>query len=139
MDGENKPQDLESVREFVRSVAMSLPPSDFGSTRAINAMADAIIARDKRMRQDGSDADLRTALDDLVEVAEIAMQREGGEGYWAIENARKALAAASAIDTTLRDAIQLAVADASFHLQQYRPHVLDALKSALAATKPGPQ
>ena len=35
----------EELRDFVRSVAHSIPPSDFGSTRAINAMADAILSK----------------------------------------------------------------------------------------------
>lgn len=35
----------DAVEDFVRGVAMSLPPSDFGSGRAIQAMAAAIRKR----------------------------------------------------------------------------------------------
>lgn len=34
----------EELREFVRGVAMALPPSYFGSRLAINAMVDAMLA-----------------------------------------------------------------------------------------------
>lgn len=36
----------------------------------------------------------------------------------------------------LREALELAIADASYHLSKYRPHVLKALKAALAALPP---
>ena len=36
---------MTDTRDFVRTVATSIPPSDFGSTRAVNAMAAAIDGR----------------------------------------------------------------------------------------------
>ena len=50
---------MTPTQEFVRVVAMSLPPSDFGSNRAINAMAAAI---DERYD------DLLAALQSLLEL-----------------------------------------------------------------------
>jgi hypothetical protein len=41
-----KTKKMPSVEDFVRAVAMSLPPSDFGSHRAIQAMAEAIVVRE---------------------------------------------------------------------------------------------
>lgn len=46
------PTVAEAIEAFVCSVAMSIPPSDFGSDRAIKAMAAAIEQRDAAIAAD---------------------------------------------------------------------------------------
>lgn len=38
-------QDYDEIRNEVRALAMSLPPSDFGSARAISAISDYVVAK----------------------------------------------------------------------------------------------
>jgi len=61
-DGKGAPDEVES---FVRTVAYSLPPSDFGSFRAIKAMAAAIREREKasRLKADAAIEALREVFD----------------------------------------------------------------------------
>lgn len=42
------------------------------------------------------------------------------------------LTASTEAERAVREAVKIAVADASYHLKKYRPHVLEALQAALA-------
>jgi len=56
----------EELINFVRSVAMSLPPSDFGSHRAIEAMADAMLKAGMRRAAQPEVERLREALTEIA-------------------------------------------------------------------------
>lgn len=63
---------LTEIEAFVRDVAMSLPPSDFGSWRAIKAMSAAIKERERTTRE-AADF-LFHALQDVIDWADFAMK-----------------------------------------------------------------
>jgi hypothetical protein len=50
---------IQTAEQMVRSVVFSLPPSDAGSTRVINALAAAVDAREHQIRDDEREAILR--------------------------------------------------------------------------------
>lgn len=87
---------LEQVKEIVRAAARSIPPSDAGSTRAIDAVSDAVWERMNKLTWQVRDTCARA---EKAEAALARIERTGNEAGADMESCRKALYACAEIAT----------------------------------------